>query len=448
MLASPWFGIAEQGDVSGVAGRGALRFWIRNPAKVSSVASFILLILFFGLVGCTSKSRYCPPPEVSRANGLVQLSPTDEDFHPSEADLLRAATSRYQAFDDPTASPCRRIRVLVLSGGGMYGAYSAGVLSGWTATGTRPEFDVVTGVSTGALIGNYAFLGASYDRQMVDSYTNISSRDVYRKRWAPAALLTDAAASSEPLKKLIEAQVDDAALAGVAEAHRAGRRLYVGTTNIDSRRLVIWDMGAIAVSGRPDAKELYRKILLASSSPPGFLPPVPIPVEVNGRRYTELHVDGGATTGVFLQTSMLNLDREALKSGRLPLAGSDAYIIVAGKLYADPSCTDRRTVKIGESALHSLIYSQTRSELWRINTLCQLSGMRFHLTAIPEDLQIGNDMLSFDKDELQRLYQAGYTASTAGRAWRDTPPDAEPYERNQPRTGNQFLAPGAAKTSE
>jgi hypothetical protein len=325
----------------------------------------------------------------------------------------------------------------------MYGAYCVGVLSGWTTTGTRPEFDVVTGISTGALIANYAFIGVSYDQQMVDSYISITNRDIYRRRLAPAALITDAAASSAPLKKMIETQVDDSSLAAVAQAHLAGRRLYVGTTNIDTRRLVIWDMGAIATSGRPNAKELYRNVLLASSSPPGFLPPVAIEVEVNGRRFTELHVDGGASTGLFLQSSMLNIDREALKAGRQPLAGSDAYVIVAGKLYADPSCTDRRAMRIGESALHSLIYSQTRSEISRINTLCQLSGMRFHLTSIPEDMRVGNDVMSFNKDELRRLYDAGYAAVTGGRAWRDSPPGEEPYERNQPRTSNQFLAPGS-----
>lgn len=406
----------------------------------------ILIALVACLVGCTSRSRYCAPPELTRPSGLIQLSPTDDEFQATETDLLRAMAGRTQALRDPAAVPPRQERVLVLSGGGMYGAYAVGVLSGWSATGTRPEFDIVTGISTGALIGNYAFLGTRYDRQMVESYTSITNRDVYRKRLAPAALLTDATASSAPLKKLIDTQVDDQAMAAVAQAHLAGRRLYVGTTNLDTRRLVIWDMGAIATSGRPDAKELYRKVLLATASPPGFLPPVPIEVEVNGRRLTEMHVDGGASTGLFLQASSLNINRESLKNGQQPLAGSDAYVIVAGKLYADPACTDRRALRIGESALHSLIYSQTRGELSRIHTLCLLSGMRFHMASIPEDMQVGSDIMTFDREELRRLYDAGYTAATGGRAWRDTPPGGEPYEHNQPRTGSQFLAPSANRS--
>jgi predicted acylesterase/phospholipase RssA len=413
------------------------------PTQCDRRASLLALTILAALTGCTTRSRYCPPNELTRSSGLIQLSPTDDKSQATETDLLHAAAQRSQSAYDSSAPPCKKMQVLVLSGGGMYGAYSVGVLSGWTATGGRPEFDLVTGISTGALIANYAFLGQSYDPQMVATYTSITDRDIYRRRPAPAAILRDAVASSEPLKRLIDSQVDDAVLAGVAQAHLAGRRLYVGTTNVDTRRLVIWDMGAIATSGKPDAKELYRKVLLASASPPGFLPPVPIEVEVNGRRFNELHVDGGASTGLFLQTSSLNIDRDAVKAGRLPLVGSDAYVIVAGKLYADPSCTDRRTVKIGESALRSLLYSQTRDEITHINSVCQLSGMRFHMASIPEDFQVGGDAMSFKPDEMRRLYEAGYQAATGGRAWRDKPPGAEPWEHNQPRTGNQFLAPGA-----
>lgn len=391
--------------------------------------------------GCATRHRACAPPEYSRASGLVQLGPSDES-HTIETDLIRSLADKSRPATDP-AVPVKRSRVLALSGGGMYGAYSVGVLSGWTATGNRPEFDAVTGVSTGGLIATYAFLGTDYDRTMVELYTTINNRDIYRKRVAGSALWSDSVASSAPLKKLIDAQVDDAILAAVAKAHASGRRLYVGTTNIDTRRLVIWDMGAIAASGRPDAKELYRTVLLASASVPGFFPPVPIEVEVNGRKFTEQHVDGGATTGVFLRASTLHIDKDALKDGRQPLAGSEAYVIVAGKLYADPSCTDQRALKIAGSALESVLYSQTRGELFRIYTLCLLGGMKYNLASIPEDFKVGGDAMGFDPAEMKRLYQAGYAAAVGGRAWRDTPPGAEPHEQTQPRTGTQFLAPGA-----
>jgi hypothetical protein len=404
--------------------------------------AIVLLALAAGM-GCVARQRTCPPRELTRTSGLVPADSTAPDEEAIDTELLRTLADRNAAGNDPNAAPCRPVKALALSGGGMYGAYTVGVLSGWTATGTRPTFDVVTGVSTGGLIATAAFLGPEYDRPLAQKYTTITDRDVYRRRPAAAALISDSVADSAPLKRMIDAEVNDDIMRAVAQAHLSGRRLYVGTTNVDTRRLVIWDMGAIAASGRPDAKDLYRKVLLASASAPGFLPPVEIEVEVNGRRFTELHVDGGATTGVFLRASTLQVDREALKAGRQPLAGSDAYVIVAGKLYADPACTDRRALRIGESSLRSLLYAQTRSELFRIYALCSLGGMRFHLAAVPEDFPISGESMSFDPAEMRRLYEAGYAAATGGRAWRDTPPGAEPHEQTRPRSGNQFYAPGA-----
>lgn len=404
---------------------------------------FGLAVLLLGAaVGCTTRHRACAPPELTRESGLVQPTAGDEG-RAIETEVLRSFVERTRAASAPAGPSDRPGKFLALSGGGMYGAYTVGVLCGWTAAGARPRFDVVTGVSTGALVATYAFLGSEYDAPMAKMYTSVSKDDIYRRRPAPAALWNDSAASSDPLKKLIAAQVDDTILAAVAREHACGRRLYVGTTNLDARRLVVWDMGAIASSGRPDAKELYRNILLASASVPGFLPPVRIEVEVNGRRVTEMHADGGATTGVFLRSSTLHLDPDALKAGRQPLAGSDAYVIIAGKLYADPACTDPRTVKIAASALTSVLYAQTRSELFRIYALCLVGGMKYHLAAIPEDFKVGADSMDFDPEHMRRLYDAGYAAATGGYAWRDTPPGAEPHEQTRPRTGTQFYAPGA-----
>ncbi|MFO0806471.1 MAG: patatin-like phospholipase family protein [Gemmataceae bacterium] len=358
-----------------------------------------------------------------------------------DTDLLRTFADRTRtAHATPVAAPKH---VLALSGGGMYGAYTTGVLTGWTATGERPTFDVVTGVSTGGLIATFAFLGSRYDPQLTELYTNVSRRDIYRKRVIGSALWSDSAASSAPLKRLIDSQVTDALLQEVAAAHNAGRRLFVATTNIDTRRLVIWDMGAIAAGGRPDARELYCNVLLASASPPGFLPPVPIEVEVNGKKFTEMHVDGGATSGVFLRASTLHIDPAAIKAGEQPLAGSAAYVIVAGKLYADPTCTARRALRIGESSLNSLLASQLRGELFRIYTLSLLSGMKFNVAAVPEDFDTDGNSMGFDPDTMKRLYDAGHAAATSRKLWRDTPPGAEPQEQIKPRGGTQFLAPGA-----
>lgn len=403
-----------------------------------------LVALAIGVAGCAVVRRTsCAPPEVARTSGLVPVVPTADEPQVSDTELLKSLADRFRASEYAGPPPGKCSNVLALSAGGMYGAYGVGVLAGWTATGTRPEFDVVTGVSTGALIATYAFLGSSQDQQMVQVYTSLTRRDVYRKRIVGSVLWSDSVASSEPLQRLIESQVDENVLVCVAKAHAAGRRLYVGTTNLNTRRLVVWDMGAIASSGRPDALELYRKILLASSSVPGFLPPVEFDTTINGRRYKELHADGGATTGIFLRVPSMNASPEGEATNR-PLAGSNAYMIVAGKLYADPACTQRRTFQLGQSSLQSLIYSQTRNELFRIYTLCLVSGMKYHLTSIPEEFKVPADAMGFEPEEMQRLYSLGYAAMTGGRAWRDNPPGAEPQEQDRPRTGNEFYAPSAA----
>jgi hypothetical protein len=202
-------------------------------------------------------------------------------------------------------------------------------------------------------------------------------------------------------------------------------------------------MGAIAASGRPDALELYRKVLLASAAVPGFLPPVPIDVAINGRRYTELHVDGGTTAQVFLRGSMLKLDQEATRAGRRPLSGSDVYVIVAGKLYADPGCVEPRATRIASEALTTLTYAETRSDLVRIYTLALLTGMRFHLTALPQDHPAPEESLSFDPAPMRQMYAAGYHAGLTGQGWRGTPPGTDAAEQVLPRTGTEFLAPVA-----
>jgi len=405
-------------------------------------AFLLLLAVTLGVSspGCAARRRACASPELMRASGQIDLNSKADENAVLDTDLLRTYAERMRTSRSTPVAPPKR--VLALSGGGMYGAYTTGVLAGWTATGERPTFDVVTGVSTGGLIATFAFLGSQYDRQLAEIYTNVSSRDIYRKRLIGSALWSDSAASSAPLKKLIDGQVTDALLQEVAAAHNAGRRLFVATTNIDTRRLVIWDLGAIAASGRPDSRELYRNVLLASASPPGFLPPVPIEVEVNGKRFTELHVDGGATSGVFLRASTLHIDPAAIKAGEQPLAGSEAYVIVAGKLYADPACVQRRALRIGESSLNSLLTSQLRGELFRIYSLSLLSGMKFNLSAVPEDFEAEGSTMNFDPETMKKLYEMGYAAATGRQAWRDTPPGAEPHEQTKPRGGTQFLAPG------
>src|SRR5262245_46987034 len=197
-----------------------------------------------------------------------------------------------EAENGPELRPAKT--VLAVSGGGMYGAYAAGFLAGWTDTGTRPEFDVVTGVSTGALIGTCAFLRPEFDATARKFYTGVKATDVYSTKYWVSIPFSPAVASNQPLRNLIDQAVTPDVIAKVAAGHKAGRRLYVGTTHLEPRRLVTWDMGAIASRGTPESAELFRAILLASCSIPGILPPVPIEViSPDGSRRLEWHTDGG-----------------------------------------------------------------------------------------------------------------------------------------------------------
>ncbi|NQT16744.1 MAG: patatin-like phospholipase family protein [Planctomycetes bacterium] len=403
-----------------------------------------LALILIVLAGGCAQRRLCAPAELLNPAQYVDVNAAPGTHNPVQRKVFDALTSelRQEARDGPNRAAGRKLNVLALSGGGSNGAFSAGVLNGWTATGTRPSFDTVTGISTGALIATFAFLGPAYDGHVRRMYTEVSSDDIYQRRPKLAVLWSDSAASSAPLKRLVDSQIDRRVFCEVARAHAQGRRLFIGTTNLDTGRLVIWDMGAIASSGRPGAIKLYREIILASASVPGFFPPVPIEVTVNGRKYTELHVDGATTSEVFLHASMLNLDPDTIRPDEPPLAGSRVYIIIAGKPFPEPRCAKPRAIDIAGNALSALTSAQTRSDLIRIYTLSLLTGMEFRMAAMPQDFPTHGSSLSFDPPEMKRLYEHGYRLACSGKAWRDTPPVVEPAEQSVPRAGTEFLTAG------
>lgn len=406
-----------------------------------------LHLLLFALIavspGCATREGRCVPNACTQCGPLVDLSPPSNPAAENKDFIYELITnSPASAPDDanvPTSGP--QYQVLALSGGAVFGAYTAGVLNGWTQSGHRPTFDVVTGVSTGGLISTFAFLGPKYDQDLCELYTTVRTRDIYRSRPTIALLWSDAAASSAPLKRIIDDRIDCELLREVAAAHARGRRLFVGTTNLDQRRLVVWDMGAIASSGRPDALQLYRTVILASASVPGIFPPVTVPVTVNGKPFEEMHVDGAATSQVFLPGAVFQFDRERLKRGEKPLTGSNVYVILAGKLYADPDCVEPRVKSIASAALTSLTFAQTREDMTRIWTACNLLGIRYHSSSLPLEAESPRNSLEFDPVEMQGLYRYGLQAGMNPRSWRRTPPGAEINEQRVPRTGTDFLAP-------
>lgn len=355
---------------------------------------FLLLVL-----GCAHRPAY-PVANIERAK-LAALAQSPLDCNR----------------DGTIAAPVTPPRnVLVLSGGGMYGAYSAGVLAGWSETGNRPEFDVVTGVSTGALAGLAAFLGPKFDGIAREFYTTVQASSIYNFRSWVLVPWADSIASSKPLRQLIETAVDERILNQVASEHRRGRRFYVGTTHLESRRFVAWDMGAIACRGGPEALGRFRDVLLASCSVPGMLPPVRIAYECNGQPRSELHVDGGTTAALFVPQGLIST-----APGGGP-SGTNVYIIVAGKLFADPGKVRTRVLPVLEASANSLLYGSARSEIAIVHHLCKLAGANFHLSAVPSSDRTSPDGLGFDPKEMTRLYEVGYVQGVSGPEWMTAPP--------------------------
>ncbi len=324
--------------------------------------------------------------------------------------------------------------VLVLSGGGTYGAYSAGVLIGWSETGTRPQFDVVTGVSTGALIAALAFLGPEMDSDLRRVYTTVSNKDIYTQKFLPRSIFSESLADNAPLAHMIDRVISSEYMARVAEEHRKGRRLYVGTTEMDSRRPIIWDMGAISLQGTEEARATFGKLLLASAAIPGFFPPVRIPVEVDGRKVEELHVDGGVTQALFARPPWLP-PNSRVENGHDYLWGSDLYIISAGKLYADPQSIPLRSLQIAANSVSTLIYSQTRDQLFKLYAVSILTGMNYRLTAIPENFEVPADSTTFDPVQMTRMFEEGVRQVKSGKTWRDSPPGLDKGEGVAVRSG-------------
>ncbi len=313
------------------------------------------------------------------------------------------------------------INFLAVSGGGDDGAFGAGLLVGWSATGTRPEFKGVTGVSTGALIAPFAFLGPEEDNALREVYTAIGPQNILKPRGLLAALTSDALADNSPLFELISRHINAEFLARIArEYQEKGRLLLIGTTNLDARRGIVWNMGAIAASGTPEALDLFRKILLASAAIPAAFPPVMIDVEVNGQPYQEMHVDGGAQAQVFLYPPRL-FDLVRQQGVKVAPRERSVYIIRNARLDPDWATVERSTLTIAGRAISSLIQTQGLGDLYRIYATAQQDGLDYNLAYIGADFNAEHKE-DFDATYMRALFDYGYQLGRKGYPWQKTPP--------------------------
>jgi predicted acylesterase/phospholipase RssA len=331
---------------------------------------------------------------------------------------------------------------LAISGGGENGAYGAGILTAWSEVGTRPVFKAVTGVSTGALIAPFAFLGSTYDKDLERLYTTIDRSHVMTSRGLIIGVLGDSMYDSTPLLNIIRSALTPELVAAIGrEYSEKGRLLFVATTNLDVPVGVLWNIGSIAASANKDAPELIAKVLLASASIPGALPPVMIDLEVGGERFQEMHVDGGTVAQVVLYPPSFSADDviEAVGPDGLRLLQVVAqrqrrlYVIRNSRPGPDFETVDRSTLKIAGRAVSTLINTQGVGDLYQLYLVCQRDHIDYHVTYIPETF---NEKIRepFDRSYMNRLYQVGRRQMLDGKAWSKYPPGYNPMPFSKMKT--------------
>jgi hypothetical protein len=301
---------------------------------------------------------------------------------------------------------------LAISGGGSDGAYGAGVLTGWTEAGTRPEFAVVTGSSIGSLIAPFAFLGPRYDEEIRKNFTTIAAADIFEDR-----VTRDSLFDHWPLKRIIEQRVTPKLLSEIAAEHARGRRLFVATTNLDAGRRVLWNMGAIAARGDDKALKLFRDVLLASCSIPGFFSPIGIEVASNGKRFEEMHNDGTLTAPFFaIPESMI----AAGGPSRPPLA--QLYVIVNSKLGPEFQMPSRTIPGVLGRSIAVALTAALRAEVMLIQVAAQRHGIALHIAYVDSAFNVPSRG-PFDGKYMQALYDFGVTAGKKGTAFEKAVPD-------------------------
>jgi predicted acylesterase/phospholipase RssA len=378
------------------------------------------------LLGCASTSRQPAVPESDTARAQIPGMPgvryvVPEGIAGFEPDVLQAAAAEQQARSRAGATgPLPPATFLALSGGGDNGAFAAGLLNGWTAAGNRPQFKLVTGISTGALIAPFAFVGgAKHDQALRDFYTGVTSKDVLEARSILAAVTDDAMADNAPLRRLVGRVMTAELMQEIAAEHAKGRVLLIGTTNLDARRGVIWNLTKIAASGHPNSLQLIQDLMVASAAIPGGFPPMMIDVEVDGRRHQEMHVDGGTSAQVFVYPTSLDVQALAAEAGIV--RDRSLYIIRSSKLTPGWSEVERRTLSIAGRAVASLITTQGIGDLYRIYAIAQRDRVDFNLAYIPASFDAPHPQ-EFDTDYMRALFKVGYDLASQGQPWVKRPP--------------------------
>ncbi|MDP2212403.1 patatin-like phospholipase family protein [Phenylobacterium sp.] len=393
--------------------RGQFRDW-GGPA-VAMLAGVLALTL----AGCGSISR----PEAEPARIGVAAAASSLDAFRFVADSEGAGQAFLNAWQaQREAGGAQSVTALAVSGGGANGAFGAGVLVGWTQTGERPVFDLVTGVSTGALISPFAFLGSDWDERLAAAYRDEDASRLTAGRWG--ALRRPSLYGDRSLRALVGKYVQPDLLTAIAAEHQAGRRLLVATTNLDAQATILWDMGAIALAGQAPGQEaaalaLFRNVLVASASIPGVFPPVMMEAAGPFGTVSEMHVDGGVSTPFVLAPAGLTFWRpEGV------MRPKDLYVIINGEIEPRRTITKGATLPILMRSFDTLSKSDLRAHLIAAVAFASRNEARLRYAAIPTAL--GADSLAFDRASMQRLFDAGLATGADGTAFEEVIPEAQP----------------------
>lgn len=386
------------------------------------------LISLLTLTGCSSPELYSPLPAEFEPQAQV-IGFKNIRAWGDESNKAMEASARTSAKQEIKANrrPLHQMNALALSGGGADGAFGAGLLCGWTKTGNRPQFHLVSGISTGALIAPFAFLGPKYDAKLTELYTTLSDENIYELKNPFSIIasfikpvLSPAIASNEPLAVMIRKTVNRDMLHEIAQEHLKGRRLFIGTSQLNAQRLVIWDIGAIATSGNPHALELVHKILLASSALPGIFPPQYFSVEGNGGVYKEMHVDGGVETQVMLfQKAIYPYATVIAAPGQHAI--KRLYIIRNHKVSPEWKNVKPSINQMASRVISTLTKTQGIGDLYRLYTYCLRSHIQYNLAYIPDSFK-STAKSPFDNDYMKQLFTVGYNMGKKGYPWQKFPP--------------------------
>jgi predicted acylesterase/phospholipase RssA len=320
------------------------------------------------------------------------------------------------------------IDLLVISGGGDWGAFGAGVLKGWgrvTGELAKPQFDVVTGVSTGAMIAPFAFLGDDESiERIVKMYRN-PQKDWTASRGLLFFLPNNPSFFALPgLEREMRAVLDRGLLERIVAEGATGRSLIVNTTNIDLGDMRAWDIVAEAKTALASNNEehVYR-ILLASAGIPAIFPARSIG--------NYLYVDG-AITGNILYRARVREDesipaRWAAKHPKLPMPRLRYWVIFNNQFRFPPQVTQERWPDIMSRATIMATQTSTVNSMRHLYAMAEIARLKHRVDtevrvmAVP-DYWVPPKPGTFEAEVMNELADLGEKMGADPASWRTDPP--------------------------